>query len=201
MKILLVGAHGTGKTTLAKEVQKLFPYCEIIDGIHREAKQDGFQINQTNDVISQIETVRRYLQKTQEKWDFISVDSIIRQTAYAVCNKLPEPVIGLMKELCLIEGRFADSHVFYIPIEFPLEKDDVRDEDLQFQKKIDKEIKNLLIHFYPYPMHPDFIRPALTGSVEQRINKICEYFWYRDEITEYLIKKSGFDSDSKMRKS
>lgn len=180
MKILLVGAHGTGKTTLAKEIQKLFPYCEIIDGIHREAKQGGFQINKTSDIVSQIETVQRYLQKICGKPSFISVDNIIRQTAYAICNKLPEPVIDLMKRLCWIEReQFADI-VFYIPIEFSLEKDLVRDENLQFQKDVDIEIKKLVDQFYPYWLKTFYWK--ITGSVEERLGKI------RNIILEEKIK-------------
>jgi hypothetical protein len=181
MKILLVGSHGTGKTTLAKEIQKLFPYCEIIDGIHREAKQEGFQINKTNDIVSQIETVQRYLQKICGKPSFISVDSIIRQTAYAICNKLPEPVINLMERLCLFEyEHFSGRFVFYIPIEFPLEKDGVREEDFQFQRDVDKEIKKLLDQFYlgRYEM--------VIGSVNERVKRV-----------KYILDWWFFSSDSK----
>jgi len=172
MKILLVGAHGTGKTTLAKEIQKLFPYCEIIDGIHREAKQEGFQINKTSDIVSQIETVQRYLQKVCGKPSFISVDSIIRQTAYAISNKLPEPVINLMKRLCQIERDQFAGAVFYIPIEFSLEKDSVRDEDFQFQKDVDREIKKLLNEIYSFNNHHMYY--IITGEIQRRVEKVCE---------------------------
>lgn len=168
MKILLVGAHGTGKTTLAKEIQKLFPNYAIIDGIHRKAKQDGFKINETDDVISQIETVRRYLQRVGTEDNFISVDNIIRQTAYTISNNLPEPVIGLMKELCYIERANFTNAVFYIPIEFSLEKDSVRSDDIEFQKRVDVEIRNLLNIYYAGFYY------KLTGTVDRRVNKVCE---------------------------
>lgn len=168
MKILLVGAHGTGKTTLAKEIQKVYPRFEIIDGIHREAKQDGFEINKTGDVISQIETVRRYWYKVGARNSFISLDGMLRQTAYAICNKLPEPVIGLMKELCYIEREHFTDAIFYIPIEFPLEKDNVRNEDREFQEQVDTEICSLLNTIYQYR---DF---EVSGSVSQRVGKVCD---------------------------
>lgn len=175
MKILLVGAHGTGKTTLAKEIQKLYPHYDVIDGIHREAKRDGFQINQTWSWASQIETVRRYLQivnKINDKGCFISLDSIIRQTAYAICNCLPKEVIGLMKELCYIEREHFAQAVFYIPIEFSLEKDGVRDMRLQFQKDVDMELKKLLDEIYSFNKHNTYY--IITGPVQQRVKKICE---------------------------
>lgn len=175
MKILLVGAHGTGKTTLAKEIQKIYPYCSIIDGIHRKAKQDGFEINKTGDIISQIETVRRYLQivnKINDKGCFISLDSIIRQTAYAICNCLPKEVIGLMKELCYIEREHFAGVAFYIPIEFPLEKDGVRNTELRFQKDVDIELKKLLNEIYSFEGNNLYF--IITGDVQQRVRKVCE---------------------------
>lgn len=168
MKILLVGAHGTGKTTIAKEVQEAYPHYDIIDGIHREAKRDGFEINKTNDVISQIETIRRYWYKVGAKNSFISLDGMLRQTAYAICNRLPEPVIGLMKELCYIEREHFTDVIFYIPIDFPLEKDDVRNEDIEFQKKVDVEIQNLLNIYYWNIYH------TMTGNVSQRVDIIVK---------------------------
>lgn len=166
MKILLVGAHGTGKTTVAKEIVKRYKDLKLIDNIHRQAKQDGFEINKTDDVISQIETVKRYLERVGVEDNFISVDSIIRQTAYAISNNLPEPVIGLMKELCYIERRYFARLIFYIPIEFPLEKDGVREEDIEFQKRVDVEIRNLLNVYY------EGIYNTLTGNVDQRVEQV-----------------------------
>ena len=168
MKILLVGAHGTGKTILAKEIVKRYKDLWLIDNIHREAKRDGFKINKTNDIVSQIETVRRYLEKVGARDTFISVDSIIRQTAYAICNNLPEPVIGLMKELCYVEREYFANMIVYFPIEFLLEKDGVRDEDIEFQKKVDTEILNLL-NIYYWNMYN-----IITGTVSQRVDIIVK---------------------------
>lgn len=165
MKILLVGAHGTGKTTVAKEIVKKYKDLYLIDNIHRKAKQDGFEINKTSDVISQIETVRRYLHEIGARDNFISVDSIIRQTAYAISNDLPEPVIGLMKELCYIEREHFANVIFYFPIEFSLEKDGIRDEDIAFQTRVDIEIQNLLkIYYWNFYC-------TLTGTVNQRVDR------------------------------
>ncbi|MCK4359784.1 MAG: AAA family ATPase [Candidatus Cloacimonetes bacterium] len=168
MKILLVGAHGTGKTTLAKEIVKRYKDLWLIDNIHREAKRDGFKINKTNDIVSQIETVRRYLEKVGARNSFISTDNIIRQTAYALCNKLPEPIISLMKELCYIEREHFANKVFYVPIEFPLEKDGVRNKGIKYQKEIDVEIQDLLNTYY-WNMYY-----TITGSVNQRTNEILK---------------------------
>lgn len=168
MKILLVGAHGTGKTTLAKKIQEIHPRFKIIDGIHREAKQDGFEINKTGDVISQIETVRRYWNKVGARNSFISLDGMLRQTAYVICNKLPEPVIGLMKELCYIERKHFMDAIFYLPIEFLLEKDNVRNEDRRFQEQVDTEISLLLNTFYHY----NYL--VVAGSVDHRVGKVCD---------------------------
>lgn len=148
MKILLVGAQGTGKSVLAKEIQKRHASLYLIDGIHRQAQQDGFQINKTNDIESQLTTIRRYLNQLNTNSDFISVSSIIRQTAYAVNNKLPGYVLALLFELCQLEAQHFADFVFYLPIEFLLVGDGVRAEDIDYQKTIDNEIQKLLNTFY-----------------------------------------------------
>jgi nicotinamide riboside kinase len=170
MKILLVGAQGTGKSVLAKEIQKRHPSLHLIDGIHRNAQQEGFQINKTNDIESQLTTIRRYLNQlnTNTKQDFISVSSIIRQTAYAVNNKLPDYVLRLLFALCQLEAQHFADFVFYLPIEFPLVRDGVRAEDIEYQKTIDSEIQKLLETFYS--LYPNYF--IIRGSVEERVKHI-----------------------------
>lgn len=168
MKILLVGAQGTGKSVLAKEFQKKYPFVTLIDGIHRQAQQDGYQINKTNDIESQLTTIRRYLNQLNANQDFISVSSIIRQTAYAVNNKLPDYVLRLLFALCQLEAQHFADFVFYLPIEFPLVGDGVRAEDINYQKTIDKEIQELLNIFYMF--YPTYC--VIKGSVEERVKQI-----------------------------
>jgi nicotinamide riboside kinase len=56
--------------------------------------------------------------------------------------------------------------VFYIPIEFPLEKDGVRFEDDEYQKIIDLQIiKYLKRYKIPYI--------TLTGTLEERLKQIA----------------------------
>jgi len=168
VKILLVGAHGTGKSVLAKEIQKRHPSLHLIDGIHRQAQQEGFQINKTNDIESQLTTIRRYLNQLNTNQDFVSVSSIIRQTAYAVNNKLPDYILRLLFALCQLEAQHFADYVFYLPIGFPLVGDGVRAEDINYQKTIDSEIRKLLDTFYS--LHPDYF--IIHGSVEERVKYI-----------------------------
>jgi septin family protein len=169
MKILLVGAQGTGKSVLARELQNKHPYLALIDGIHRQAQQDGFEINKTNDAVSQIITIERYLRKVNKYLsNFISVSPIIRQYAYARCNKLPDYVLNLMNTLCILESQCFAEYVFYLPIEFPLVGDGIRDENIEYQKVIDREIQELLDHYYSF--EPNYF--IIRGSVEERVKDI-----------------------------
>lgn len=67
---------------------------------------------------------------------------------------------------CAYEGmKKRYDIVFYVPIEFPLERDAIRYEGVEFQKQIDDIIVDGLHHFgQPYI--------TLSGSLEERMDTI-----------------------------
>ena len=63
--------------------------------------------------------------------------------------------------------RSQYTHVFYLPIEFPIVPDGLRPLDPDFQKEIDERMVKLLdLHDVKYE--------SLTGSVEERIEQLTE---------------------------
>ncbi|MGH2772901.1 MAG: AAA family ATPase, partial [Actinomycetota bacterium] len=57
------------------------------------------------------------------------------------------------------------SHVFYLPVEFPIVPDGLRPLDPDFQQEIDRRVLNLL-KYHDLHYHP------LTGAVQERLDQI-----------------------------
>jgi hypothetical protein len=69
------------------------------------------------------------------------------------------------KRLAERHVRSAYSHVFYLPIEFPIVLDGLRPDDPAFQKEIDERMLGLL------STH-DVAYETVTGSVEERTAQV-----------------------------
>lgn len=176
--IILIGSQGTGKTTLAKNLQatlSVFKKYEIIDGSSREANKLGLEINESTSIKSQRIMNQITIKKINEFKDsacnLIFVTSIARLYAYPqrAYSLTPEPNLGVfvdvMKTWALYELNLAQ--VFYIPIEFYIENDGVRSIDLTFQRDIDIILKTL--------MDDNSIEyVAIKGSIIERVSKILE---------------------------
>jgi hypothetical protein len=97
--------------------------------------------------------------------------SLIDVMAYAgwvIDNQPPRKEKALWDEcvtLAEMRLRINYSHVFYLPIEFPIVLDGLRPDDPQFQKEIDERILRLLAAH-------DIEYSTITGSVEERIERI-----------------------------
>lgn len=176
MRISISGAQGVGKTTLMKVLESgeffkthnLEPILEIV----RSIKKDGFKINGNADHASQLLILENHYKNIIQYSRFITDRSAIDAYVYALW--------GFMKEKFTIEEHLIHkkifeiclpyyTHVFYIPIEFPLVNDNFRDTNITFQKEIDKMFNTVFKLYH--------IRPIiLTGSVEQRKLNFLNYF-------------------------
>ena len=109
--------------------------------------------------------MKRQIEAENSMQDFISDRTVIDVLAYAntMCRPSMTARLKEMVELHLEKNPY--DLVFYIPIEFPLEKDGIRFEDEQYQKMIDLQILKYLKRYkIPYI--------TLTGTVEERLQKI-----------------------------
>jgi len=163
MKIVFCGTHGTGKSTLLYEVLTLtHPHglgkARIFNGIGRR-----------------IHAQKKWTEKNKQRYfdywyvwnhywnkNFIGSRSIYDTWAYARLG------IGLDFNRRLFNWAIRHINydfVFYVPIEFPLEKDGIRYEDTEFQILHDRETKMILDYYY-IPYH------TITGSIYQRISQV-----------------------------
>ncbi len=169
-RIAIVGSFSTGKTTLAEILARRLN-LPLLPEVAREIAALGFKLDR--DATPETESLI-FLKQYNNELDtpeFVGDRSLIDVMAYAgwvLDNQSRRKEMLLWKE-CerLAERRLRTnySHVYYLPIEFPIVVDDLRPDDPAFQKEIDDRVVSLLTtHGVAYQ--------KLTGSVEERLTQI-----------------------------
>ena len=169
-RIAIVGSLSTGKTTLAEILARQLD-LPLLPETAREVVQLGFKLDK--DATPETETLifmKQYNNELSTR-EFVGDRSLIDVMAYAgwVLDNQPHRKEMALWEECkrLAERglRTSYSHVFYLPIEFPIVLDGLRPDDPGFQKEIDERIMALL-HAH------DIEYRTLSGSVQERLEQI-----------------------------
>ena len=169
-RIAIGGSFSTGKTTLAELLARRLE-LPLLPEVAREIVELGFKLDK--DATPETEALiflRQYNNELSTE-EFVGDRSLIDVMAYAgwVLDNQEYRKEMLLWEECekLAERRLRTSysHVYYLPIEFPIVLDGLRPDDPAFQKEIDERVVGLLEgHGIAYK--------TITGSVEERIEKI-----------------------------
>jgi hypothetical protein len=158
-RVVFTGAHGTGKTVLLNILleagQPKGHY--FYDSYGRTLKKYGT-------LSAQRKFNYHYIKRHYFNKNFVDGRAIYDAWAYTRVQFDPWYHSYLF---CWALKHIYYDYVFYIPIEFPLEKGDRKggSTDVDLQRYVDKQIK-LMLDFYNIPHH------TLTGSVEHRILQI-----------------------------
>ena len=169
-RIAIVGSFSTGKTTLAEDLARRLE-LPLLPEVAREVVALGFKLDK--DATPETETLiflRQYNNELSTP-EFVGDRSLIDVMAYAgwVLDNQPRRKESALWDECLRLAerrlRTSYSHVFYLPIEFPIVLDGLRPDDPDFQKDIDHRILSLLASH-------DIEYETVTGSVEERLTKI-----------------------------
>jgi hypothetical protein len=171
-RIAIVGSFSTGKTTLSTALAEKLN-LPLLPDVARGLASLGFKLD--TEATPELETLIFLKQFNAEAStpEFVADYSLIHVMAYAgwVLDHQPYRKEMLLWEECerLAERRLRTnySHVYYLPIEFPIVPDDLRPDDPAFQKEIDRRVVGLL------DAH-GIAHRTLTGSVEERLNQINE---------------------------
>ena len=168
MKILL-GSHGTGKTTLLKEVSTKFPEYYVTDGFSRPVIKIGKMLELSNNE-------KQYAINELSAWayqNYLTHKNVISTRSIVDCiiySQILAPELDIQNLITLFEEtKDQVERFFYIPVEF----DYVADPDRlshELQVKIDGVIKEFMINRIPKEKVV-----ILTGTVEERLNKISLY--------------------------
>jgi len=169
-RIAIVGSFSTGKTTTAEILARRLN-LPLLPEVAREVVELGFKLDK--DATPETETLIFLRQYNNElaTAEFVGDRSLIDVMAYAgwvLDNQERTKEFHLWDECVqLAERRLRTSysHVFYLPIEFPIVLDGLRPDDPAFQKDIDERIRGLL-------RGNDIEYETITGGIEERVDKI-----------------------------
>lgn len=170
LRIAIVGSFSTGKTTLASLLSQRLGLA-LLPETAREVVELGFKLDK--DATPETEALIFLKQYNNEIYadSFVGDRSLIDVMAYAdwvLANQPRRKETALWDECKKIAERRLRgnySHVFYLPIEFPIVLDGLRPDDPAFQKEIDERMVGLLAHY-------DIAYETITGDVDRRIEAI-----------------------------
>jgi hypothetical protein len=150
----IVGASGTGKTTLVEDVIQLNSSTPLlaIQGVSRGVIDSGYPLGKDASPESYVVLMRAHIEALlrvkEKKKIFLSERTLLDQFCYSRANsRLPRPAISsalidLMRTVWLLERGYY-SFYLYLPIENAT-RGKGKDGDVQYQAQIDSEFKNIL---------------------------------------------------------
>lgn len=158
-----MGSHSTGKTTLAKALAKKLNFTYIQDIVREEAVKKGFVINEnTSPEVQLWLLMRQWELETLTPGSWIADKSLFDYLVYGRLVLKDEDVKNVIRKIVQQNANY--DFVFYLPIEFPMEKDGIRSVDPKFREEIDRLFRKCLDEF-----SVKYI--VLSGSVEERIEQ------------------------------
>lgn len=169
-RIAIVGSFSTGKTTLAEVMARELD-LPLLPEVAREIAGLGFKLDKDATPETEAFIFLRQFNNEIEFPEFVGDRSLIDVMAYAgwvLANQEYRKEMLIWEECERLAGRRLRtnySHVYYLPIEFPIVVDELRPDDPDFQNEIDKRIVDLL------ETH-DVAYETLTGSVAERLDQI-----------------------------
>src|SRR3989344_2572978 len=166
MKIVITGAQGVGKTTLALQINKHYSDFTILPEAARLAKEIGYNLDQgaTTDTELWLIAKQVELEIAETKW--VADRSCIDLLAYIHHLFSEEASLVEFATKTLVPKFSKYDLVLYLPSgEFAIEDDGVRTTDIKFQQDVDQKIRDILEkHKIP------FVR--MVGSPEERLARV-----------------------------
>lgn len=177
MKIAIIGSHGIGKTTVAKEIAKRMnlPY---IHEVAREVNNMGYEISYPSNPNTQLMIFLRQLRNEMYIWKGVFDRSLIDNIAYSIASNSFS--YDILREMEMIAVKSVeDFNAIFMLHRFSnnIKKDKCRSDDFEYHIRIECIIEDLLSNndIKYYDVHNE--------NHEDRISKIMNILnelnhWY-----------------------
>ena len=175
MKIILTGAHGTGKSTLVKPLAQEYN-LEVLQRTVRNFWEDNgvndFELLPTDvRAVFQKHLLLNQLDKENSLWEqgFITDRSVLDYLGYAVVSStMAKTDLDLYKSL-IRERLLQYDYIIYLPVEFPAEP-----EYLRAHPKSQEQVAKVLEEYLQLWLKPEQYCFA-RGSVEERLEQVKNF--------------------------
>ena len=180
MRILLVGASSTGKSTILKMMGEKYKDLKLItEVVRRLVKSEGLVINEGGRTATQKRIFDIYL-KELEQDNYVSDRCLVDVLSYSFANcslmdiNDPEQSIfcnEIERQMIEVDKWFKNHDnvkLIYFPIEFDSVDDGVRSTDEEYRQSTDYFMKSILDYF-----EIDYL--TVHGTPEERMEQISEY--------------------------
>ncbi|MEX0594900.1 MAG: ATP-binding protein [Candidatus Paceibacterota bacterium] len=175
MKIILTGAHGTGKSTLLAPLAQEYKLKALQRTVRNFWEDNGISDFELlpSDVraVFQKHLLLNQLEKENSIWEqgFITDRSALDYLGYAVVSSsMAKTDLNLYKTL-IRERLLQYDYIIYLPVEFPAQA-----ENLRANPKSQEQVAQVLEEYLQLWLKPEQYCVA-RGSVEERLEQIKNF--------------------------
>jgi len=169
-RIALIGSHSTGKSCVVEELAHIIK-IPVINELARGYDLNTNDINKYKHYQKQIllEQIKSETSLILSNGNFISDRSTIDNAAYYLLKCQNVTTLEERKRYCelAMHNSLHYTHLFYIPIEIPMQSDGFRFENELFRSQIDDKILEIISYF-------NISVITLSGSLDERVSTILE---------------------------
>ena len=193
-KIVLIGTHGVGKTTLLNDFHAAHPEIKVKNELIREIASNDptIKVNEDGDIRSQSIFFDAYMKEMMSEEELVIDRGALDVVTYTgkVCERVGEfeEYQRQMNELVDLHEKYNDQITYvYIPPVINLVGDEVRSDNAKYQKEIDDflmttiAMTNLELYSRCAKFTNTYVLPATDR--EERVKQLYEV------VTQHLINE------------
>ena len=169
LKIVVIGSHSTGKTTLARMLSKKFSIPMISEAARKFDKEKISNISSKEYINIQKQILDMQLEEESLRNEFISDRSTIDNAAYWIhnCSNNVKDIENINYIDKAIKNIPNYTHIFLLIPEFYPISDNFRDTNIVYQLQIAEIIHTILVMY-------QIKHYRITGDIKTRFDKVME---------------------------